>query len=58
MSWLFATFGTAVFLSTRNRNRATEKMFEIAQNMKQRGYDAATIADLTGLSLAEIERLN
>jgi len=36
----------------------TEKMFEIAQNMKQRGYDAATIADLTGLSLEEIERLN
>ena len=31
---------------------------EIALNMKKKGYSAKDIADLTGLSSAEIERLN
>ena len=34
-----------------------EGMAEIARNMRQKGYDAKTIAELTGLSLAEIKRL-
>ena len=32
--------------------------FEIAHSMKQKGYDIAAIADLTGLSREEIEHLN
>ena len=31
---------------------------EIVRNMKNEGFDNAMIAELTGLSLAEIERLN
>jgi len=31
---------------------------EIVRNMKNAGFDNAMIAELTGLSLAEIERLN
>jgi predicted transposase/invertase (TIGR01784 family) len=34
------------------------KSFEIARNMKQKGFDTATIAEMTGLTQKEIERLN
>jgi len=34
-----------------------EREIEIAQNMKRKGFDVQSIADLTGLSHAEIERL-
>ena len=43
--------------ASKAEGRAEEKL-KIALAMKRKGYDAATIADLTGLSLAEIERLN
>ena len=36
----------------------TEADAEIVRNMKNKGFDNAMIAELTGLSLAEIERLN
>ena len=36
----------------------THKAIEIAGNMKQKGFDTATIAEMTGLSPEEIERLN
>jgi len=35
-----------------------EREIEIAQNMKRKGFDVQSIADLTGLSHAEIERLD
>jgi len=34
-----------------------EEKAEIARHMKQKGYSAEVIADLTGLSLDDIERL-
>jgi len=35
-----------------------EKGFEVARNMKAKGYSVAEIADISGLSLPEIERLD
>ena len=40
----------------RVEGRAEEKL-EIAQNMKRKGYEVEAIAEVTGLSLEEIERL-
>ena len=34
-----------------------EERFAVAQNMKRKGLDSALIAEMTGLSLSEIERL-
>ena len=34
-----------------------EKGLEVARNMKAKGYSVAEIADISGLSLSEIERL-
>ena len=36
----------------------TERNLEVARNMKKKGYSIPDIADLTGLSLSEIERLD
>jgi predicted transposase/invertase (TIGR01784 family) len=36
----------------------TKKAIEIAKNMKTKGLDTALIAEMTGLSAEEIERLN
>jgi len=36
----------------------TERDMEIARNMKNDGFDAGIISRITGLSLAEVERLN
>ena len=41
----------------RVEGRAEEKI-EIARNMKKKGYDPVDIAEMTGLSPEEIERLN
>jgi predicted transposase/invertase (TIGR01784 family) len=49
------------FLIDQRLDRASAKKegkIEIARNMKQRGYDCGAIAELTGLSPHEIERLN
>ena len=35
-----------------------EEKFEIARSMKMKGLDCALIAEITGLSSIEIERLN
>ena len=35
-----------------------EKRFEVARNLKHLGVPLATIAEVTGLSLSEIERLD
>jgi len=52
----YAVMTTAVNEGVR-RGR-TERDIEIALNMKAKGFDVATIAEMTGLSSAEIERLN
>jgi predicted transposase/invertase (TIGR01784 family) len=36
----------------------TKKAVEIARNMKMKGFDTTTIAEITGLSPKELERLN
>jgi predicted transposase/invertase (TIGR01784 family) len=35
-----------------------KKALAVAQNMKTKGYPVADIAEMTGLSVSEIERLN
>ena len=35
----------------------TQKAIEVARNMKAKGYSIAEIADISGLSSSEIERL-
>jgi len=52
----YSVLETAKFEGERN-GRANEKI-EIARNMKKEGFDTAMIIKMTGLSPAEIERLN
>jgi predicted transposase/invertase (TIGR01784 family) len=55
----------ATIETAENKGRAegraegeTTKAVEIARNMKQKGFNTATIAEITGLAPEEIERLN
>jgi hypothetical protein len=44
-------------LETSFREGATEKQIEIAKNMIKKGFDNDTVAELTGLTPTQIDRL-
>jgi len=51
------TMGRKEGLAEGRAEGETKKSIEIARNMKKKGFDTATIAEMTGLSMEEIQRL-